>query len=285
MSETSILYVDDEPDHADILKLALRGRGYSVTHSIDAASALQLLRSGYRPELVIADWAMPGMSGTELLAILKKTYPSLPVILVSGQASFGDADEMLHLRPDALLSKPVDWTRRLGTIERVLAQHRAGGVGERPQVFIGCTSRALHVAEAVQLGLVGITEPVLWTQGVFELGGGTLEELLQKLPSFDFAVFVVTQSDYEQASVGGQVSRDNVFIETGIALGILGRRRTWIVVEASAHDRLPSDLAGITVAMFDGKQQNLRAAVGPAVAQIKDAAGKHGKRTAASSVG
>src|SRR6185295_12932483 len=156
--ETPILYVDDEPDHADTLKLALRGRGYSLTYSPDAASALRLLRSGYRPALVIIDWAMPGMNGTELLAVLKKAYPALPVILVSGRASFSDADEMLQLRPDALLGKPVDWSRHLGTIERVLAQYGAGGGGDRPQSAIGSTSPALRVAEAVQ------TEVLAWEE-------------------------------------------------------------------------------------------------------------------------
>ncbi|HVE87556.1 MAG TPA: TIR domain-containing protein, partial [Myxococcales bacterium] len=93
-------------------------------------------------------------------------------------------------------------------------------------------------------------------------------------------VFVLTESDYaRETNPAGPVSRDNIFIEAGMALGMLGRRRTVFVVEASARNRLPSDLAGVTVALFDGKQQNLRAAVGPAVAQIKEAVGKYGRRS------
>src|SRR5688572_12732348 len=62
----------------------------------------------------------------------------------------------------------------------------------KPCVFIGSSSEGLTVAEAIQTNLEHDCKSVIWSQGVFGLGEGTLESLVEKADDFDFAILVVT---------------------------------------------------------------------------------------------
>ena len=55
---------------------------------------------------------------------------------------------------------------------------------DRPSMFVGSSAEGLSVAEALQQNLDRVCEVVIWSQGVFGLGSGTLEALVETLPSF-----------------------------------------------------------------------------------------------------
>jgi CheY-like chemotaxis protein len=62
-------------------------------HPIEAASggqALEILRAGTVVDLVITDQAMPGMSGTQLAAEIRATWPALPVVIATGYAELAE---------------------------------------------------------------------------------------------------------------------------------------------------------------------------------------------------
>ncbi len=141
---------------------------------------------------------------------------------------------------------------------------------KRPSIFIGSSSEGLEVAKAIQLNLDHQCEVVLWSQGVFGLSGGTLETLVAKANDFDFAVLVVTADDMiESRKEVSKSPRDNVLIELGLFLGSIGRSRTFIVFDRSKEIKLPSDLAGITLADYQPHDSgNLAAAVGAACTKI-----------------
>ncbi len=112
----SILLVDDDPDVAEISAQLLGAEGYAVTRSQSGAAALALLDQGLAPDLLIADLAMPGISGLRLAALARARRPGLPVLLATGyvnddpEAGFGGAENPGYpvlekpFRADALLA-------------------------------------------------------------------------------------------------------------------------------------------------------------------------------------
>src|SRR5215475_12381209 len=91
----SILIVDDEPDVAELFRQRFRSevrQGLYVLHfAYLAEEALRMLADGIRPELIVilSDINMPGMDGPALLGQLKKTWPELPVMMVT---AYGDEE-------------------------------------------------------------------------------------------------------------------------------------------------------------------------------------------------
>jgi Predicted nucleotide-binding protein containing TIR-like domain len=145
--------------------------------------------------------------------------------------------------------------------------------GTRPSVFIGSSSEGREVAEAIQANMDHDWEAVVWSQGLFGLSDGTLETLVEKSESFDFAILVLTPDDMiESRGTVTQAPRDNVLLEIGLFVGVLGPRRTFVVYDRGAGLKLPSDLAGVTKASYQRhKSDNLRATVGACCTEINTA--------------
>jgi hypothetical protein len=119
----------------------------------------------------------------------------------------------------------------------------------KPTVFIGCSVEGLTEARFIQKELRHVASPVIWHQGVFGLSRSTLETLVEKAPSFNYAILVLTPDDMLLKRADEVKSaRDNVLFELGLFMGALGRMRTFIVAEKSVQ--LPTDLAGITTVNF-----------------------------------
>jgi Predicted nucleotide-binding protein containing TIR-like domain len=148
----------------------------------------------------------------------------------------------------------------------------------KPKVFIASSREALPAAEAVQRELSHDCEPVLWSQGVFRETNVPLEDLMDALKQFDFAVFVFYPQDSVEVRGTKVLSvRDNVLFELGLFLGELGRTRTFFITpKGGVKLHLPSDLSGITPSEYDPGSTNLQAAVGTALYQVKDAIRKLG---------
>jgi CheY-like chemotaxis protein len=64
--------------------LILKERGYEVRTAKDGFQAL-VERRGSRPDIIISDLRMPSMSGCELLSVVRRRFPRLPVIAISGE--------------------------------------------------------------------------------------------------------------------------------------------------------------------------------------------------------
>jgi CheY-like chemotaxis protein len=78
-----VLIVDDEPHIARALGRLLRGTEFEVQSAYDGPTALEMLER-FRPDAVISDLIMPGMSGGELLAMIGERAPKVARILLSG---------------------------------------------------------------------------------------------------------------------------------------------------------------------------------------------------------
>ena len=144
----------------------------------------------------------------------------------------------------------------------------------KPAVFVGSSSEGIEIARAIQFQLRDDALVTIWDEGVFGLGRGTLESLVAMLDRYDFACLVITPDDVVSSrDVEVQAPRDNVMFELGLFMGRLGRTRTFAVCSNAKSLKLPSDLAGVTMARYDENdaRTDLSSALGPACFQLRQA--------------
>jgi signal transduction histidine kinase/ActR/RegA family two-component response regulator len=88
-----ILVVDDDPMVASGTAALLEDLGHVTTVASSGQAALELLRAAAEIDLVITDQAMPGMTGTQLAASIRRSRPDLPVVIATGYSELlGDVD-------------------------------------------------------------------------------------------------------------------------------------------------------------------------------------------------
>ena len=96
-----ILLVDDEPLIRQTSAMVLAGNEYEVRTAGDGFEALIELRQAL-PDVIISDLSMPNMSGFELLSVVRRRFPQIPVIAITGQY---DGTQPTGLIADAFFSK------------------------------------------------------------------------------------------------------------------------------------------------------------------------------------
>jgi excisionase family DNA binding protein len=116
---SSVLVVDDEETHRLIMRSALEGAGYRVALAARGAEATDLARRE-RPDLLVLDLKMEGMTGVDVLRDLRSLYPDLPVLVVTGYPDSELMHEALRYPPITLLPKPVEAKVFVMSVERVL---------------------------------------------------------------------------------------------------------------------------------------------------------------------
>lgn len=120
-----ILLVDDDYDFRIELKDALEG--YQISDASSGQEALRILKRANDIGVVVLDVMMPGLSGLDVLAELKKTDPQLGIIILTGHSSKDVAIEALKARADDYAEKPVDITQLKETIDRLLETRQGKG--------------------------------------------------------------------------------------------------------------------------------------------------------------
>jgi DNA-binding NtrC family response regulator len=119
MKDHRILVVDDEPASRKGLQELLTVWGYDVSAAADGQEALE--RAAVRaPDLVIADLVMPGIDGLELLTRLKRDFPTVAVVFLTGQGSIETAVQAIKDGAYDYLTKPVDPTHLQLLLDRAL---------------------------------------------------------------------------------------------------------------------------------------------------------------------
>jgi CheY-like chemotaxis protein len=118
VGDFTILIVEDDFDVRESLSEALRDEGYAIECAVDGEQALEYLRAGGRPGLILLDLMMPRMSGSEF-RMLQKVDPQLqhlPVVLLSADGAMEEKAKALET--DGALRKPIDLEQLLEVIER-----------------------------------------------------------------------------------------------------------------------------------------------------------------------
>jgi adenylate cyclase len=122
----SLLVVDDTEMNRDMLSRRLERRGYTVAVAADGHQALEMI--GARPfDVVLLDIMMPGISGLEVLKILRERYAvaDLPVIMVTAKDESSDIVAALNLGANDYVTKPLDFPVVLARVQTQLSLKRA----------------------------------------------------------------------------------------------------------------------------------------------------------------
>ena len=82
--KTKILTVDDEVDTLELMEELFESKGYITATASNGLEALNKIRED-EPDIVISDIRMPEMDGMQLLELVSKRYPHIPVIMVTAQ--------------------------------------------------------------------------------------------------------------------------------------------------------------------------------------------------------
>lgn len=100
-----VLIADDDPDIRMLVRLRLERSGYTVVAANDGLEALKLATE-CRPDLVILDVTMPGLTGVEVTRELRARTESMPVILLTAHAHEADVDKGAEAGADVYVTKP-----------------------------------------------------------------------------------------------------------------------------------------------------------------------------------
>ena len=102
-----ILLADDEPNQIELMKFNLEKNGFLVKSAYNGEQALDMIYEK-KPNVLIADWMMPKMSGIELCKILRsnKDTKLLPIIMLSARSEEADKSLGLDTGADDYISKP-----------------------------------------------------------------------------------------------------------------------------------------------------------------------------------
>jgi two-component system, NtrC family, nitrogen regulation response regulator NtrX len=120
----SILVVDDEGNLRRMLRAVLESEGYAVDDAPGGAQALERIALR-QPEAVLLDLVLPGESGLDLLPRILERAPGTPVIMMSGEATLGDAMEATRRGAFHFLEKPLTPESVLITLRGALEVGRA----------------------------------------------------------------------------------------------------------------------------------------------------------------
>lgn len=115
MSEIKILLVDDEKEFVNTLSERIKMRELSPSIAYDGEEALRIVEDEI-PDVVVLDLRMPGIDGVEVLERMKKNYPNVQVIVLTGHGSEEDERITKKLGAYDYLQKPVSIDKLVGTI-------------------------------------------------------------------------------------------------------------------------------------------------------------------------
>ncbi|MFZ5907363.1 MAG: response regulator [Nitrospirota bacterium] len=102
-----ILLVDDEADFLRAVSQRLEARGFKTDSVTSGEAALEKIK-GKNYNIVVLDLVMPGMGGMEVLKTIKKLYPDLPVLILTGQGTTAQAVAAMKEGAMDYMEKPAD---------------------------------------------------------------------------------------------------------------------------------------------------------------------------------
>ncbi len=117
-----MLVVDDDPISREVLRAILEGAGHAVSDAADGETALDLA-AREAPDLAFVDLFMPGCSGSETIARLRRLQPGLPVVAMTGGGAAGDQGCVLAAADQGAaltLLKPFEFAAVLAAVRALL---------------------------------------------------------------------------------------------------------------------------------------------------------------------
>jgi CheY-like chemotaxis protein len=119
LGRTTVLLVEDQPDVRETLSAIMAERGLLVVTAENAYHALRLIGEGLAFDVLLVDYAMPGMNGAELAGLVRKKRSTLPVVFITG---YQDHTHITHER--WILNKPFDTSSLMTVLLAALDDRR-----------------------------------------------------------------------------------------------------------------------------------------------------------------
>jgi CheY-like chemotaxis protein len=129
----TVLVVDDIPENREVLARRLEKRGLRVLQAEDGQRALDLVDKD-KPDLILLDIMMPGMSGVQVLEHIRRKHSrfELPIMMVTGKDDSGSIVETLALGANDYVIKPVDFPVLLARVQAQLQVRNAFNDSPKP---------------------------------------------------------------------------------------------------------------------------------------------------------
>ncbi|MDO5577603.1 MAG: response regulator, partial [Fibrobacter sp.] len=225
---THILIVDDEAAICKILEQYLKKRGYTISSVQSVEQAFEIIDKE-RIDLVVTDIKMPGLSGVDLLKMVKKKNPTIPVLMTTGFPTLDTAIEALKLGAYDYLTKPF-------RLEEIGEKIRRAIISKQMEEESLLFSKLISLHE--------VTKVLTSTLDIAELDKKFLNYSIQMSKS-DGGALLINDSDSDSVSklsiseVGGNVGRSSwtnpAFIN---ASRLVLSRGEPIVIDAGAAEPL-----------------------------------------------
>ncbi len=122
MDKKKIMVVDDEMYLANMIRMRLEANDYEVEIAKDGKEALEKIRKGKPPDLVILDLMMPKLDGYQVCRMMKfdVKYKHIPIIMLTARTQEKDKSMGLEVGADAYLTKPFDPQQLLEKVAELL---------------------------------------------------------------------------------------------------------------------------------------------------------------------
>lgn len=124
MSIANVLLVDDEVPFVEAMSRRLKKRDISITTAFSGQEALDVLEKDRSVEVAILDVKMPGMDGIETLGEIRKRFPLVEVIMLTGHATVETGIEGMKLGAFDYLMKPCDMDVLMDKLKEAVAKKR-----------------------------------------------------------------------------------------------------------------------------------------------------------------
>jgi two-component system alkaline phosphatase synthesis response regulator PhoP len=136
MSNPTILVIEDEPDIRKLVQYNLAQERFKVLEAEDGEQALKILKSE-KPNLIILDLMLPGLSGLELCKILRERPETaqLPILMLTAKA--GEADKVIGLEmgADDYLAKPFSPREMVARVRAILRRSEGQMTTEAARLY------------------------------------------------------------------------------------------------------------------------------------------------------
>lgn len=189
-----ILIIDDLPENVFMLQDRLEHEGYEVITAYDGKSGIEKVR-GERPDLILLDIMMPGITGIEVCKILvaDKETSGIPIILVTAKSGADDTKEGLEAGAFDYIKKPFNRVELVARVKSALKLSEANKLileAEKKNTFIATVVTANHKIKQ-PLTLLSLSSSAIKR----ELGKDQIspEAIIGRLKYIDIAVKEITE--------------------------------------------------------------------------------------------
>ena len=144
----AILVVDDESNIRRMVARVLEAEGHRAREADDGRAAIAAIEEE-EPEVVLLDLAMPELDGLATLRIVRERWPELPVVMMSGRATLGDAVQATKLGAFHFIEKPLNPEALLLTVRGALELRRARELSRALVAELGGEQRMIGSSPAM----------------------------------------------------------------------------------------------------------------------------------------